>query len=133
MRIPQIIRPGEVAGWALHDWRLSPATPRIPGEVVFLTSPLSISAAESALALVKANRIGLLVGQRTAGTNGNATGAIHPGGSVIPFTGMRVVQPDGSPSHLVGVEPDMPVAPTLAGLRTGRDEVRAAAVEWLGR
>ena len=37
---------------------------------------------------------------------------------------MRVTRHDGrSPHHLVGVTPDVPVAPTLAGLRAGRDEV----------
>jgi hypothetical protein len=37
---------------------------------------------------------------------------------------MRVTRHDGrSPHHLVGVEPDVALAPTLAGVRAGRDEL----------
>jgi hypothetical protein len=37
---------------------------------------------------------------------------------------MRVTGRDGhTPFHLVGVRPDVAVAPTVAGLRAGRDEV----------
>ena len=65
-----------------------------------------------------------------------------PGGFNVGFTGMRVTRHDGrSPHHLVGVKPDVAVAPTLEGLRAGRDEVlerglaivRAPAPEVAGR
>ena len=37
---------------------------------------------------------------------------------------MRVTGHDGrTPHHLAGVKPTVPAAPTLAGLRAGRDEV----------
>ena len=37
---------------------------------------------------------------------------------------MRVTGHDGkSPFHLVGVQPHVAVAPAIAGLRAGRDEV----------
>ena len=37
---------------------------------------------------------------------------------------MRVTRHDGhSAHHLVGVQPDVAAAPTIAGLRAGRDEV----------
>jgi hypothetical protein len=42
---------------------------------------------------------------------------------------MRVTGHDGTtPHHLAGVKPDVPVTPTLAGLRAGRDEVLERAV-----
>jgi hypothetical protein len=44
---------------------------------------------------------------------------------------MRVTGHDGrTPFHLLGIKPDIPVVPTLAGLRDARDEVldRALAV-----
>jgi hypothetical protein len=47
---------------------------------------------------------------------------------------MRCTRHDGhSRFHLVGVPPDIGVTPTLAGLRTGRDEVLARAVEFIRR
>jgi C-terminal processing protease CtpA/Prc len=69
-------------------------------------------------------RLGTIVGGATAGTNGNIATFTTPGGFTVRFTGMRVTRHDGrSPHHLLGVQPDVKVAPTLAGLRAGRDEV----------
>jgi C-terminal processing protease CtpA/Prc len=69
-------------------------------------------------------RLGTIVGGTTAGTNGNVASFPTPGGFSMGFTGMRVTRHDGhSPHHMVGVKPDVPVAPTLEGLRAGRDEV----------
>lgn len=131
LQVPRITRPGEIAGWERHAWGLRPREPHLAAPTVFLTSPLAISAAESVLGLVRVHHLGTLVGEPTAGTNGNATGARLPGGYRMQFTGMRVVQPDGTPLHLVGIAPDVPVAPTRAGLVAGRDEVRDAAIAWL--
>jgi C-terminal processing protease CtpA/Prc len=131
MRVPEIVRPGDIEGWQRHEWALTPREPHLGGDVVFLTSPLAISAAESLLLVAEANGVGVRVGQATAGTNGNATGARLPGGYVIQFTGMRVVDADGGAFHLRGLAPDVEVAPTLDGLRAGRDEVRDAALAWL--
>ena len=65
----------------------------------------------------------------TAGANGNVAAFVVPGGFRIAFTGMRVTGHDGnSPHHLVGVKPDVPMTPTVAGLRAGRDEVLDRAV-----
>jgi C-terminal processing protease CtpA/Prc len=69
-------------------------------------------------------KLGTIVGGTSAGTNGNVATFLTPGGFSVGFTGMRVTRHDGlSPHHLVGVKPDVPVAPTLEGLRAGRDEV----------
>jgi len=69
-------------------------------------------------------KLGIIVGSTTAGTNGNVATFLTPGGFSVSFTGMRVTRHDGrSPYHLLGVAPDVVVAPTLEGLRAGRDEV----------
>ena len=65
-----------------------------------------------------------IVGSTTAGTNGNVAVFELPSGLRISFTAMRVTRHDGHTPHpLVGVRPDVPVEPTIAGLRAGRDEV----------
>ena len=69
-------------------------------------------------------KLGTIVGSATAGANGNVVVFVVPGGFRIGFTGMRVTGHDGqAPHHLVGIKPDIPIAPTIAGLRAGRDEV----------
>jgi C-terminal processing protease CtpA/Prc len=47
------------------------------------------------------------------------------------FTGMRVVKSDGSRFHLIGIQPTIPVTPTIAGLAAGRDEVLEAALAYV--
>jgi len=103
---------------------VKPASPRIAGKVVFLTDGGAISYAESVMGYVGDRKLGTIVGGPTAGTNGNVASFVTPGGFSVNFTGMRVTRHDGrSPHHLVGVKPDVPVAPTLEGVRAGRDEV----------
>jgi Peptidase family S41 len=112
------------AGWQDFGWDVQPASPRIAGKVVFLTDGGAISYAESVMGYVGDAKLGTIVGSTTAGTNGNVASFPTPGGFSVGFTGMRVTRHDGrSPFHLVGVPPDVAVAPTIAGLRAGRDEV----------
>jgi len=125
MHVARIVGPfGRSAGWNGFGWNLSPAKPPIAGRVAFLTDERAISYAESVLGYVVDRRLGRIVGAPTAGTNGNVATFVTPGGFQIGFTGMRVTRHDGKGRHhLVGVRPDVPSAPTLAGLRAGRDEV----------
>lgn len=52
-----------------------------------------------------------------------------PGRFAIQFTGMRVTRHDGvSPHHMIGVQPDVRLEPTLAGMRAGRDELLERAL-----
>ena len=74
-------------------------------------------------------KLATIVGEATAGANGNVVGFVVPGGFRILFTGMRVTGHDGkTPHHLAGVKPDVSMTPTVAGLRAGRDEVLDRAV-----
>jgi hypothetical protein len=125
MHVAKIVGPFyETAGWQDLGWDVKPASPRLAGKVVFLTDGGAISYAESVMGYVADLGLGTIVGGTTAGTNGNVASFVTPGGLSVSFTGMRVTRHDGrSPHHLVGVKPDIAVAPTLEGLRTGRDEV----------
>ena len=125
MHVAKIIGPFyETAGWQDFGWDVKPEKPRIAGKVVFLTDGGAISYAESVMGYVADRELGTIVGGTSAGTNGNVASFVTPGGFGVNFTGMRVTRHDGrSPHHLVGVKPDIAVAPTLEGLRTGRDEV----------
>ncbi|RMH22782.1 MAG: peptidase S41, partial [Acidobacteria bacterium] len=129
--VPRVIRPDHVppAGYETSGrWHLPPKTPRLGGEIVFLTDARAISYAESFLGIVEAYRLGEIVGQPTAGTNGNVNPFELPGGFHVSWTGMRVVKHDGSQHHLVGILPTVPAAPTRRGLAAGRDEVLERAL-----
>lgn len=125
MHVPRIVGPFlATAGWNSFGWNLAPEKPRISGKVVFLTDARAISYAESVMGYVADRKLGTIVGSATAGTNGNVASITTPGRFVVAFTGMRVTRHDGkAPFHLAGVAPDVPCAPTVEGLRAGRDEV----------
>jgi C-terminal processing protease CtpA/Prc len=97
--------------------------------VVFLTDASAISYAESCMSVVESLKLGEIVGQTTAGTNGNINQLTLPGGYTVIFTGMRVTKDDGSVYHGVGVTPQHVVEPTIAGIKAGRDEQLDKAVE----
>jgi hypothetical protein len=130
MLVPQIAYPDreKLVGHERHGWGLMPAQPHIQGKVAFITGPGAISYAESFMSFIEGYRLGAIVGQPTAGTNGNVNPFHLPGGFKVVWTGMKVVKHDGSQLHHVGVRPTVPVEPTLEGVRLGRDEAFEAAL-----
>jgi len=132
---PQITQP-DGKGWTWDPsgrWNLEPLAPRIQGKVAFLTGGGAISYAESCLGIVEAYRLADIVGEPTAGTNGNVNPFSLPGGFTISWTGMKVLKHDGSTHHGVGIYPTVPVHPTIQGLAQGRDEVLEKGIEVVSR
>lgn len=108
-----------------------PRTPRFQGRAVFLTNGSAISYAESVMGIVEHYRLGEIVGQPTAGANGNMTWITLPSGGQLYWTGMHVVKHDGSRHFAVGHRPTVPIERTIAGIREGRDESLEAALRLL--
>jgi hypothetical protein len=133
MHVAKIIGPfGQSAGWQNFGWDLKPARPRLSGKIVFLTDGHAISYAESVMGYVADRTLGTIIGSTTAGTNGTIAMFSIPGGFNVTFTGMRVTGHDGqTPHHLVGITPNIPVTPTIAGLREGRDELLERALAFI--
>jgi hypothetical protein len=114
------------------NWTVSPLAPRFRGRIAFLIDGRAISYAEVWLGIVDHYRLGALVGEPTAGTNGNVNFISLPGGYLVTYTGMKVLKHDGSRHHGVGIRPTVPVSPSLAGIRAGRDEQLERAIEVVG-
>jgi len=74
------------------------------------------------MGIVEAYKLGEIVGEPTAGTNGNINETALPLGYRVWWTGMKVLKHDGSRHHGVGIQPTVPVAKTIRGIREGRDE-----------
>jgi C-terminal processing protease CtpA/Prc len=103
--------------------------PAFTGPIVLLTGPHAVSAAENFMQmLVGAGRLSAIVGQRSAGTNGNITYLSLPGGFFFTYTGMEVRNPDGSRFHGIGIVPDVEVPLTPADLRDGIDRDLLTAI-----
>lgn len=91
------------------------------GPIVWLVSNKSVSAAENFSQMVVENPQVQVAGQQSAATNGNITLGFLPGGFFIYFTGMRILNPDGSVFHGIGIQPDLPVEVTASDFAEGRD------------
>ena len=132
MKIPQIIYPDHKNfHFEEKGWNLKPRYPQLKGEIVFITSSRAISYAESVLGFVKGYNLGEIVGQPTAGANGNGVSFFLPGKFEVWFTGMKVVKHDGSQLHMIGIKPTVYAERTIEGVRSGKDEFLEKAVEIL--
>ncbi len=135
LNIPITSRPDR-QGWTWITegrWHLEPRTPKIQGKVAFLAGGGSMSFAESCLGVVEAYKLGEIVGEPTAGTNGDINLITLPGGFSIRWTGLKVLRHDGSTHHGVGILPTIPVKPSPKGLGEGRDEVLEKGLEVVSR
>jgi C-terminal processing protease CtpA/Prc len=121
--IPIVDRPGEMTFVRGGEWNLLPLQPYLAAKKVFLTDASAISYAESTMGIVEHYKLGEIVGETTAGTNGNVSPFELPGGYGISWTGMKVLKQDGSRHHGVGIAPTVPATRTQAGVAAGRDEV----------
>ncbi len=126
---PRVPRPDrEHMSFTQDSWDVEPALPHLP-RVIFLTDGRAVSAAETYLGIVEGHDLAEIVGGPTAGTNGNENPFTVPGGYWLWWTGLKVLKHDGSRHHGVGIQPTVPVAPTIAGVAAGRDEVLERAIE----
>ncbi|MGM0651069.1 MAG: S41 family peptidase [Bacteroidota bacterium] len=129
--VPLVIFPDrENLDYKKAGWNLEPAKKRLTQPVVFLTNSMAISAAESIMLWVKHYGLGTIIGQPTAGTNGNVNIIELPIGKLM-FTGLKVEFPDGTQHFARGVLPDIEIKQTVEAFREGRDLHLEKAAELL--
>jgi C-terminal processing protease CtpA/Prc len=63
---------------------------------------------------------GTFVGSPTAGANSDITNVVLPGNLIVGFTGQEIRYPDGRQLQRIGIQPHIPVTPTVAGIRRPR-------------
>lgn len=119
----------EKIAWQKSGWPVAAKKPRLKGRAVWITDGRAISAAETYLGIVEHYGLGEIVGEATAGTNGNINQTPLPLGYSVIYTGMKVLKHDGSRHHGVGIKPTVPVERTIAGVVAGRDEMLERAIE----
>ena len=126
-QVPVLPNPGAPTYLATR-WSLRPLLPRLTAPVVALLDGQTASADETVLQIIHDHQLGLLVGETSAGSNGNDSTFRVPGGYEIRFTAMRVANRDGLTIQGRGITPHKLVHPTLDGVRAGRDELLEAAL-----
>ena len=118
--------------FTFSNWSIRPRQPRLTSNIAYIIDGRAISYAETWMGVVEHYRVAEIVGQPTAGTNGNVNPFTVPSGYRISWTGMKVLKHDGSQHHGVGILPTIPFERTLEGVRQGRDELLERAVQAVG-
>jgi C-terminal processing protease CtpA/Prc len=125
----------DLANPGAFEWgnavKLGPTRPHFGGRVAILVDETSISQAEYTTMALRASPRALVVGSQTAGADGNLSPIVLPGDIRTGFSGIGVYYPDRAPTQQEGVKIDVPCAPTIAGIRAGRDEVLDCALNAL--
>jgi len=126
---------GEEADPRIRFFQKLPALPKdawiYPGKIVVLVDDRAISQAEHTCLFLEQAAGATFVGSPTHGANGDVTVMRLPGGLRMSFTGQEVRHADGRQLQKVGIQPDVVVRPTLAGIRAGKDEALDRALAWL--
>jgi hypothetical protein len=124
MVVPRFDQPGgkAVPGWNF-GWQVERNAALEKPQKLLLVDARTGSFGESLAAYFPGQKTGRVVGEPTAGVNGNVALATLPTGLKFGFTGMRVFRHDGTLLHNEGIQPDVTVVPTPEGIRAGRDEV----------
>ena len=102
-----------------------------PGKIAILINEQSQSHAEFCTMMYRTLPNSIVIGNTTAGADGNVVGIQLPGGVCSYFSGIGIYYPDGTETQRVGIIPDIYVWPTVQGIRDGRDEILEKALEWL--
>lgn len=125
MYIPLIVRPDYEGAieYMSYGWSLEEKEPHIGAKCYFLVNGRTQSYGESYTGMVQGYKLGTIIGEQTAGTNGNVNFFTTPSHLTIRYTGMKVTKLDGSPQHCIGFIPDILIKPTKEGVKKQKDEV----------
>jgi C-terminal processing protease CtpA/Prc len=122
----------EAASGYYFDQELPKTTkPLYTGKIVVLIDSRAISQAEHSCLFFEQAAGATFIGTPTAGANGDVTNFTLPGGLLVRFSGHDVRHADGRQLQRVGIQPDIRVEPTIAGLQDGKDEVLDRAVAYV--
>lgn len=99
------------------------------GKVVILMNEQSMSQSEFTIMALRQSPNAVVVGSHSIGADGNVTKISLPGNIVMNFTGLGVLNPDGSQTQRVGLAPDVECMPTVEGIKEGKDELVEKAIE----
>jgi hypothetical protein len=129
-RIPQIMLPNyKNVRYSLSGWNLKKSD-KLNTKAVFIVDQEVVSYGESFMSIVENYKLGIIVGDSTAGTNGNMNAFNLPfNGCIVKFTGMNVTKLNGDKLVGVGVIPGVVVKPSVRGVIMHKDELLNKAIE----
>lgn len=129
MQYPEITYPDqEKISFKKEGWDLKARSQHFTTKLFFLIDGRVISKGESYAGFVEHYKLATIIGESTAGTNGDVNTLTLPGGYTIRFTGAKFIKHDGSQLHGIGIVPNISVTQTAKGIKEGRDEILERAI-----
>ena len=131
MKIPKIIGPNyKTCGYQEISWGLKPELPNIGSKVYAIIDSKIISYGESIIGYLSHYKLATLIGEKTAGTNGNYNKLNLPCNLSFSFTGAIVTKLNGEPLDCHGFVPDVEINYTIQGVKNGVDELKEKTIEY---
>ena len=97
-------------------------------KIVVIVNETTLSQAEYTAIAFQSSPNVIVIGSKTAGADGNISPIILPGNITTNISGIGIYYPDGTETQRVGVRIDIPVKPTIKGIKEGRDELLEKAI-----
>ncbi len=101
------------------------------GKLVILVNSSTQSSAEYQTMALQSTPGAIVIGNKTSGADGNVSMITLPGGFKTHISGIGVLYPDGTETQRAGVKIDKVVHRTIAGIKTGKDELLEAALSFI--
>ncbi len=101
------------------------------GKTVMLVDERTIDGGEEAGLFLEAANKTEFIGSPTAGAHSIVSNFTVPGGITISFSGQDIRHANGGKLQRLGLQPNVNAVPTLIGIRTGKDEVLARALDYV--
>nr|WP_315029502.1 S41 family peptidase [uncultured Chryseobacterium sp.] len=101
------------------------------GKVVILVDEMTQSSAEFIAMALSAAPKSTVMGSQTAGADGNISKITLPGNLQTSITGIGILYPKDKETQRTGISINIPVKPTIKGVRTGKDEILQKAIEYI--
>lgn len=98
------------------------------GKVIVLVNENTQSSQEYTTMALKTGLNTTILGNATAGADGNMTSFHLPGGIYTSISGIAILYSDRKQTQKIGIIPDILVEPTIDGIRNGKDELLERAI-----
>ncbi len=98
------------------------------GKIIALVNNESQSKSEFNALALKSYSKSTIVGNQTAGTDGDVTQIVLPGNVQTEMTGIGIYKLDKSETQKVGIKPDIVINPTVKDIKNNEDVILEAAI-----
>ncbi len=100
------------------------------GKLILLVDYRTQSLPEFNCLILKTYKNTVIIGNQTAGADGNVTRVVYPGNYNILFSGLGIYQANGNETQRVGIPIDIRVKYTIKDFISGKDPILERAVEY---